>query len=204
LARSMAARGRPPLFAHLDPALDLVDLADAARWFPDLDAALEWAEDALLARHPTGDRPGEIALAHSCLATGLAADDLRHLAGRLRRCELPAGAVLFRQGEAGDTLYLLARGRITVRLETAPGRFPRLATFMPGVMIGEMALLEGQPRSAEAVAAEDAVLHALSRADLDRIRAEHPALAARLMENVAREIAARLRAANRQLLGSDR
>lgn len=208
IARAMAARGRPPLFAHLDPGHDLVDtagggLADLARWFPDLDAALEWAEDALLASHPSGQRPGEIALADSCLAAGLDKEDLHRLAASLRRRELAAGAVLFRQGEPGDTLYLLARGRITVRLEKAPGRFVRLATFMPGVMIGEMALLERQPRSAEAVAAEDAVLLALSRADLDRILAEHPALAARLIANVAREIAARLRAANQHRVGVD-
>ena len=95
-------------------------------------------------------------------------------------------------------MYLLARGTVTIRLGTENGAL-RLATLIPGVMFGEMALLEGQPRSADAVASSAIVVYEMDGAGFARILADHPALAAKLMTNMAREIAARLRATSDHL-----
>lgn len=209
LARTITARGTALLLAHVThegehgrfiAAIGGQQLFSLARTFADTDAALEWAEDRLVDLYAeAGAGRGELALADLCLAEGLWPDDVELLANYLRRAEFKAGEVLFREGEVGTNLFLLARGTVTIRLIRAGGGAVRLSTLIPGVMFGEMALLEGQPRSAEAVATTDIVVFAMDNASFNRILTEHPKLAARLMANMAREIAARLRVTSDQL-----
>ncbi len=83
---------------------------------------------------------------------------------------------------------------IKVRLDR-DARARRLATFTPGVMFGEMALLEGKRRSADAFAkGERVVLWALTHERFHAIEREDPHLGTRIHQNLARELAARLRA----------
>jgi CRP-like cAMP-binding protein len=114
---------------------------------------------------------------------------------------LPAGAPLFAEGEAGDCLYLLARGEVTVSVKL-PGkaqRTRRLGTYCSGVMLGEMAVLEGHTRSADATVESDCVLYTLDGPALERMRLENPDLYSRFMLNVARQLAGRLRSTTGEL-----
>jgi glutaminase len=80
-----------------------------------------------------------------------------------------------------------------VRLDDAT-RARRLATFNPGVMFGEMALLERQRRSADAFArGEHVVLYTLSAERFETLAHDDPALAIKVYRNLSRELAARLR-----------
>lgn len=203
LTRTVAAQGRRLVLAHLTPETDHGrfiaaigggHIFAAAACFADTDAALEWAEDRLVewyAPRLPGER--ERTLAELCLCDGFTGADVELIGRYLRRREFAAGHVLFREGEPGEALYLLARGTVTIRLAVGGGQTLRLATLIPGVMFGEMALLEGQPRSAEAVATSAVVVYEMDNAGFARILAEHPALAAQLVGNMARAIAARLR-----------
>jgi len=209
MGKALQAKGRALVLGHLtaeDPmGRFLLEMGGPAleglmRLFPDTDAALEWAEDRILELSRL-DRPeeGEVALADLPLAANLGGDELGVLHKVLERRALPKGTVLFREGDAGDALYLLAKGRVTIRLERAGAPAMRLATFQPGVMFGEMALLEWQPRSADAVADEDVVVYELPGDRFASLSAEAPALAQHLMLNIARELAARLRVTSEQL-----
>jgi SulP family sulfate permease len=177
-------------------ALGIDDHIPPERWFTDLDRALEWAEDRLLEQARFAEGAGEeFPLGQMALFEGLEPRDLARVAGVLERRVLAGGDAVFLEGEEGDCLYLIARGAVSIkaRMEQGP-RARRLATFTSGVVFGEMALLEGKPRSADAFAKGDrVVLYALSSARFEALVQEAPSIAARIHRNLARQLAARLR-----------
>ena len=118
----------------------------------------------------------------------------------LERRTYRAGEVVFREGDTSDELYLIAKGSASVRLRLAGSdRETRLITFSPGTAFGEVALLDREARSATVEADEELVCYVLTRASFDRLTAEHPAVAIKLLTNLGREISGRLRRANRTI-----
>ncbi|MDO9708137.1 mechanosensitive ion channel family protein [Paracraurococcus lichenis] len=113
------------------------------------------------------------------LFAGFPAEERAALEAALQERLVPRGAVVVRQGEAGDSLFLLAEGALEVRAvregtEMAPDR------LVPGEVFGEMSLLTGQPRSATVTAATEAVVFELRREDLDPVLRRRPELAEKL------------------------
>ena len=89
-----------------------------------------------------------------------AAGELCHL---LESVDSKAGTFLCRTGDEGDAMYLIERGKIRICVRATDGREVMLTELGRGDFFGEMALLDGQRRSADAVVAEDARLAVLSR-----------------------------------------
>src|SRR5437667_7327879 len=89
-----------------------------------------------------------------------AAGDLRNL---LSVREVPQGAALFRAGDQGDAMYLIESGRIRITISDDDQKEIVLAELAQGDFFGEMAIIDGQQRSADATVAEDARLAVLSR-----------------------------------------
>lgn len=204
LDRRLARAGKTLYFAHVTPGgrlgHALREFARATpdhecRWFPDLDHALEAAELALLGRLGMDFDRRELLLPEFSLCRGLAAEDLAALAARLERLEVPAGQVLFREGDAGDRLYLLARGAIHIMAADRhdKARLHRIVTFSPGAAFGEMAMLGHGPRSATAVADVDSIVHVLTTADLAALAQARPHIETRILANLARHLSDRLR-----------
>ena len=75
----------------------------------------------------------------------------------------PAGARLFRAGDAGESMFLVQSGRVQIKLSDTEGDEVVLADLRSGEFFGELVLLDGKPRSADAVIIEDATLARLSR-----------------------------------------
>lgn len=86
------------------------------------------------------------------------------------------GEVLFRQGEAGDHLLLLTGGQVRVEREVLSGRSVTLALRHAGDVLGEMALIDGHPRSASASAIEPCQALVLGRERLYEFLRQHPEL----------------------------
>jgi sulfate permease, SulP family len=128
------------------------------------------------------------------------AAELDVLRRNLERRTIDKGEYVFREGDAGDTLYVPVRGSISITLPIkGGGEIKRLVTLSPGVMFGEMVLIESRPRSANAIADEYAVVYGLKRDALDALRREHPALAGKLLFNISRLLADRLRTTTEEL-----
>ncbi len=200
LANRLGAAGSSLLLAGVVPdgrhglalvAAGTYSKAEARRWFVDADQAIGWAEDRLLgpARSVSSK---EIPLERLALAAGLSEDELASLRRSLRRAELNADEVLFREGEPGDKLYLLARGAVSILVDGG-GQQRRIVTFAPGSVFGEAAMLDGAPRSATATVIEDAIVYSLSRRALDALARSDPSLATKLLVNLGRHLSARLR-----------
>lgn len=92
----------------------------------------------------------------------------------LRVVSLEPDEVLIRQGELSDDLYILLSGRVAVRVHHGDGSITEANELEAGDVVGEIALLTGQARSATVQALELTELARLRRADFERVAADHP------------------------------
>jgi CRP-like cAMP-binding protein len=119
--------------------------------------------------------------------------EIEKLAEYLQSRHVKKGMVVFREGDKDATLFVIAEGKVGIFKAGAKRQDLPIATIGVGHTLGEMALIDGQARSAGAVAVEDLILLAITRSDLDRIMAEHPKLAVKLVLKVAKLLSQRLR-----------
>lgn len=108
--------------------------------------------------------------------------------------DFPAGAVVFEEGDPGSRMYVIQSGEVRI-LKRVGAREIELARLGPGEAFGEMALLEGQPRSATAIVAAPARILEIDEAAFADLMRRNGEIALRLL----RRLSARLREANRQI-----
>src|SRR5262249_19080545 len=94
-----------------------------------------------------------------------------------KKVSFAAGEVILRQGDEGDSLYVLTRGRVRILLTNESGLSEQVANLAPGDFFGAMSLLTGERRNATALAVEEVDCYCLTRADLHEMLAERPSLA---------------------------
>ncbi len=111
------------------------------------------------------------ALQATPLFAGLPSEALEALVSRLAIVTLEPGDVLFREGDPGDSLYVVVEGEVAMQTEGPPR--VELARFGPGAFIGEVALMTNQPRAATVAAVDAAQLLQIDRATLAAVLAEH-------------------------------
>ena len=97
-------------------------------------------------------------LSHNRLFEGIAAGLLEKIAPDVHIVELETGEVIFREGDPGDLLYLVGGGSVKISKTGRGGQQETLGFIRSGNFFGEMALLDGEPRSAMATAAEPTLL----------------------------------------------
>ena len=169
------------------------------RMFRDLDHALEWCENDLLASLRSSVAGGEYPFERLDLLRDIEGADREALRSALARREYASGEVIFRQADESDALYLIASGSASVWLrDHGPGE-RRLVTFSQGTFFGEMALLDRERRSATVTADEGLVCYVLERAGFDELSRSHPHAVRALLLNMGRELSLRMRRANRTL-----
>lgn len=100
-------------------------------------------------------------------------DDLERIASEVRPIDLPAGEVLFEEGEQGSVAYVIEAGEVEI-VKITDGREVLLAVRGPGDVIGEMALLDESPRNATVRARTDTSLLVIPKAGLDDLLACSP------------------------------
>lgn len=134
-------------------------------------------------------------LGRTVLFEGLEDDELRRLAGITRETTLTAGSVLFEQGDESDGLYIVLSGIVRIYLTADDGREATISLLEAGEVIGEIALLDGLPRSAGAAALTDAKLFFIPTAPFNELLDTSP----RLNRHLLLMLCERLRAANSQV-----
>jgi CRP-like cAMP-binding protein/anti-anti-sigma regulatory factor len=168
------------------------------RIFADVDRAIEQAEDDLLCDQ-AASVSGELPLAEVGALMNFNGPEIEAIASRLDRVEMVKGSVIFREGEPGQNLFVITEGTASAYLLLANGEQIRLATFGPGTIFGELALLDQGLRSATVVADDMLICYSLSTSDFDKLASEAPSVAIKLLAGLGRELSGRLRVANRTI-----
>jgi CRP/FNR family transcriptional regulator len=119
--------------------------------------------------------------------------------GRIAEVTVPrrfeAGQVVFREGDASDTCYVVSTGHARATRSHTDRRSITLATFGPGDFFGELAMFDDERRSATVEAIDDVEACAILGGDMRRLLREHPDISVKLVTTLGR----RLRAANERL-----
>ncbi|HVF08180.1 MAG TPA: SulP family inorganic anion transporter [Actinomycetota bacterium] len=160
-------------------------LDGVVRFEPDLDRGLQRCEDELLA-DPDSAVPQEDAPAEA-----LAGMPPR-LWTYLERMPLAEGASLMRQGDPPDDVFVLESGRLSVEMVTPEGTRLRLRVVRPGVVVGEIAMYTGVPRTADVVAETPSVVLRLSGRSIAQLETDQPELAAALHRWLATTLSERM------------
>ena len=158
--------------------------------FEELDLALEWCEDRLLAAEGLHLDPNqELPLEAHHLFAGFDPDELRIVSDHLERREFAARKLLVRKGDPADELFAVVRGELSVLVDTPSGRLRRLSTLSPGMGFGEPFLIDGATRGAFVRADLPATCWVLSRAGFERLAESAPSLANKLLRNLLQSTA---------------
>lgn len=157
------------------------------RVLDDMDSALRRAEDELLARDGISLRAeSEVALHEFEILKGFSTAELEALKSRMSRCDYAAGTPVMAHGSTSDFLLFLVRGSVAIqRPLIEDGRNLLLATRRAGVILGEMALLTNEARSADVCAQTDVVGYKLEKADFEIFCDEQPRAGMHLIRNIA-------------------
>jgi glutaminase len=154
-------------------------------FFPDLDAATEWCEERLLAAHGAPSAGGErLPLAEHRLAQGFDPEMVERLAAVLEPRPFAAGETIFGAGEEAREVFLLVAGEVRIEIDLGDGRARRLATLMPGLSFGEVALADvpARPVTVRGECAGECLV--LSVDAFERLGEADPVLQTALMRNL--------------------
>lgn len=198
LAQICEQKGTTLVLTGMQPAhrLQIADIGAstaAVREFADLDAALEWLEEDLLER--LQKRVGEPEMP-AILVEHFSKDQLHSLLNRMEVLYLPADSTLFHAGDAGDCMYFIESGRVSIWLTLEAGKKMRLRSFGSGTIVGEMSLYTGQTRTADVVTDGLTRVRKLTVPQLRMLEAEDPATALQLHNFVVKVLAKRLSVTN--------
>ena len=175
--------------------MDITQQLENLRFFSDTDAALEWSEDDLLANLPQriGAR-NEVCLEEMDIVNGFTPKELEVLKKKLYCETYKEGDTIFREGDTGRDMYFLTKGSVSVKIRLRErNQLKRIFTFTSGVIFGEVALLDGKPRSADIWSEEDTEVYRLSLEHFNYFRKENPEIAIKLIQNMARTLTRHLR-----------
>jgi CRP-like cAMP-binding protein len=116
----------------------------------------------------------------------LQGEDLEQLSALLRPRRFDKGEVIFHQGDVGTSLFIIRKGQVAIRLSSDDGKEVILTLLDRGDFFGELALLDGEPRSTDAVAREESDLLILQREDFQRFLDSRPQVAKGLLAALSR------------------
>jgi len=127
-------------------------------------------------------------LAGAPLFGTLARTDLAACAARFREARFAKSEMLFARGDHGAHLYVIAEGQVRLAVATTEGRELSFQIVGPGDLFGEIALLDGEPRSAEAIALTATTAISLERHEFQRLRAASPAISDAVIAYLCRRL----------------
>ena len=203
IKRTAHERGVKLLLVHLPPATEKAlrsseFISQEIRVVPELDHALEWCENEVIAQHQ-GLEQEETSLRDwftQILGNERDAAALIHHCGRI---EVDAGEIIVRAGDAADSMHFILDGRVGIMIPAGADRTTRVRSLGRYTTIGEMGLVSRAPRSATIQAEVASILYALSAHQFEAILADDPALGQKLLTYFVSVMAERLNFANRTI-----
>ena len=126
--------------------------------------------------------------------------DLRLLSHFMDVYRAAEGMEVIHEGDGGDFMLLVVEGRFEVRKQDRHNTPQVIATVEPGRSLGEMSMIDGEPRFATCVALEPTLIAVLRRENLARVVVEQPLIGAKIMMELVLMLSQRLRATSNRLM----
>ena len=131
---------------------------------------------------------GAVYLKQVPLFAELADEDLQELIAVAKRRIFRSGEVIFHRDDHGQVLYVIKEGKVKISLISPEGQEISLVVFGKGECFGEFAILDGLPRSADAVALERVECYTLQRSDFHRAIMKNPKIAIHVLEVLSKRL----------------
>ncbi len=131
---------------------------------------------------------GAVYLKQVPLFADLADEDLRELIAVAKRRIFRSGEVIFHREDHGQVLYVIKEGKVKISLISPEGQEISLVVFGKGECFGEFAILDGLPRSADAVALERVECYTLQRSDFHKAIMKNPKIAIQVLEVLSKRL----------------
>ena len=180
-------------------AFGVHDLIKGEDFYDSINSALGCAEDKLLdAAFGPNRNQVEMRLEEIAVLSAFQNNELQILSGYLKRTCFDDGTVIFRQGDAGDSVFFILKGRAKIEFISlySTNQFTT-AIICPGMMFGEMAIVDGNPRSTNVIAEGNIICVSITVEDISSLLVSHPEIIKKLYQGFALNLALRLRIANR-------
>lgn len=171
---------------------------DKVRIGGELDHALEWCENEVIAEH-RGLAEEEASLRDWFTKILRTPDDAEELMRRCQRVEVAAGEIVVQGGDAADSMHFILDGRLGIMVPAGDGRLTRVRSLGRYTTVGEMGLVAYAPRSATIQAEIASVLYVLRADAFEDIKQNHPALSQKLLTYFVSVMAERLAFASRMI-----
>ena len=139
-------------------------------------------------------------LLSSALLDNFTLEEADTLGGVMLRVHAQPGQVLIQEGAIGDWMMLILSGTVDVTKRSPQGAPSRLAVIKSGASVGEMSMLDGEPRFATCSALEKVEAGVLTRVAIGQLIHDHPAVGAKLLVKLTQLLAQRLRNTSNQLV----
>jgi len=132
--------------------------------------------------------------------TEFSRDEITTLAGYMDVYRAPAGAVIMREGDAGDFMLLIIEGEIDILKTGLRGDQQHMTSTGPGMSVGEMSMIDGEPRFATCVAARTTTFAVMTRDCMATIILDDPGLGSKILVKLVTMLSRRLRQTSARLL----
>lgn len=126
--------------------------------------------------------------------------DIEALANYVQCYEVGAGTIVFKEGDPGSYMCLLVKGEVEIFKYDQNGKPHRIVQISRGRTVGEMSIIDGEPRSATCIASQASVLLVLTKDSYARIIHDRPVLAVHILSRIAKLVSQRLRGVSGQLV----
>ena len=132
------------------------------------------------------------------ILAGMSDEQLERFGQFMEAEKVPQWSVIVKQGDPGDSMFLILEGELRVRIHVA-GKETILTTLSTGEFFGDISLFDQGPRSADVVANSDSILLKISASAFEELSKKAPELATPFLRNIGRTLSARIRADNKRL-----
>ena len=139
-------------------------------------------------------------IGHSKFFSDFTHEDVEQLAAFMQVYRADTGEAIIREGEVDDYLILIVDGRVEISKADSQGELRPMTIVSAGATLGEMSMIDGEPRFATCIALEPTTFAVLSRSSMVKIIIEEPALGSKILIKLVTLLSQRLRATSSNLL----
>ena len=127
-------------------------------------------------------------------------EDIEQLAGYMQVYRARPGQTIIREGDIGDSMLLMIKGEVDILKKNLLGMQQEMASVLPGMTLGEMSMIDGEPRFASCMAIRESTFVTLTRDNMAKIILEKPGLGAKVLVKLVTSLSQRLRQTSVKLL----